>query len=264
MAKESDSQSNVVTRGLGALRDAVTGGSDDAEQAQTEAAAETEPDDGSGSETDGPSAPSERTAEAYADTMEQCAAGDLTVRMEATGDDEAMDRVATGFNEMVSELEQSTDHLKSYVGEVEGAGVGIERSAETVQRASDDVVDSMQTISTDMGEQRAQLQETAAAIDEVTAALQQFAVNHPDADIDPQITRLEAQISELRDAASASQAVQSETKVVSAAVEEQAAELSDVSRRADDLQRYAKPLSAILDRFETDSEQESVASVGDD
>ena len=64
----------------------------------------------------------------------------------------------------------------------------------------------------------------------------------------------------LRDVAGTSETIQSETKVVSAAVAELAAELNEVSSRAADLQRYANPLQAMLDRFETDSENESLIS----
>ncbi|MFC6757659.1 hypothetical protein ACFQER_14585 [Halomicroarcula sp. GCM10025894] len=161
---------------------------------------------------------------------------------------------------MVSELEKTTDHLKSYVDEVEGAGVGVEESSDTVRRASDNVIDSMQTISGDIGEQREQLQAASETIDGVAAALEEVAASHPDADIEPQIARLEEQASEIRDAAKIGEGIQTETQVVGATVAEQSAELNDVSRRANDLQRYATPLSAILDRFETDSENESSLS----
>ncbi|WP_276250300.1 hypothetical protein [Haloarcula rara] len=253
MSNGGDTNSNVVTRGLGAIRDAFTGGSDDAEQTQTD-------QDAARTGGDERSAPSQRTAEAYADTMQQCANGDLTVRMEGRGEDEAMDSIAEGFNEMVSELEKTTDHLKSYVDEVEGAGVGVEESSDTVRRASDNVIDSMQTISGDIGEQREQLQAASETIDGVAAALEEVAASHPDADIEPQIARLEEQASEIRDAAKIGEGIQTETQVVGATVAEQSAELNDVSRRANDLQRYATPLSAILDRFETDSENESSLS----
>jgi len=270
MTDEANSTSNVVTRGLGAIRDAFTGQSDDAEQTDDDASRTDTDESVSTSKqsteessempqqsTEESSEMPQRTAEAYADTMQQCAAGDLTVRMEQTGEDEAIDQIAIEFNEMVTELEKTTDHLKSYVGEVEGAGVGVEESSETVRRASDNVIDSMQTISGDIGEQREQLQAASETIDGVAAALEQVAASHPDADIEPQIDRLEEQASEIRDAAKISDGIQTETQVVGATVAEQAAELNDVSRRADDLQRYATPLSAILDRFETDSEGES-------
>jgi methyl-accepting chemotaxis protein len=180
--------------------------------------------------------------------------------MEENGGDEAMNRIAVDFNGMVTELEQTTSHLKSYVEEVEGAGIGIERSADTVGGASDNVIDSMEKIAGDAGSQRAQLAEVSESLDDVAAALERVATDHPDAELEPQIDRLEANAATLRDVAGTSETIQSETKVVSAAVAELAAELNEVSSRAADLQRYANPLQAMLDRFETDSENESLIS----
>jgi len=211
---------------------------------------------------EGTSDPSQRKAEEYADIMQQCAAGDLTTRMEATGEDEAMDRIAVEFNDMVKELEKTTDQLKSYVDEVESAGVGVERSSDTVRRASSDVVDAMQNISADAEAQREQLQTISETMEGVAASLEQFAASHPGGDFEPQVTQLEEKASEIRDVAQASETIQTETTIVSAATEEQAAELGEMSSRAADLQRYAKPLHAILDRFDTESEHELVFSAG--
>lgn len=261
MAEQEGANSGVFSRSLGVIRDAVTGQSDQPEQQpESDTTPATESEAGEAQDTEpAPTDSPARTAAAYADTMQQCADGDLTVRMAPDEDDEAMERVAVAFNDMVEELENTTSHLQSYVDEVESAGIGVERSTDTVQRASNDVVDSMQTISADMGEQREQLQATAATIDDIAAALQEFAANNPNADLDTEIDGLEAQVSELRDAAATSEAVQTETNIVSAAVEEQAAELSEVSGRASDLQRYAKPLGAMLDRFETEAEEDSLS-----
>ncbi len=258
MAEQEGADSGVFSRSLGVIRDAVTGQSNGSEQ-QSEPAETPTAEDETGVTEEAPNEPPERTAEAYAETMQQCADGDLTVRMAPDDGDEAMEQVAVEFNDMVDELENTTSHLKSYVDEVEGAGVSVERSTDTVRRASEDVVDSMQTISADMGDQREQLQATAATLDDVSAALQTFAANHSEADLDAEIAELEAQVSELRDAAATSEAVQSETNIVSAAVEEQAAELSEVSGRASDLQRYAKPLGAMLDRFEVGSDEDTLS-----
>lgn len=250
--------SNVIARGFGAIRNAFTGKTDtDDEQPQPDNAQRT-PDDGESTVgAEEPTAAPQGTADEYVEVMEQCAAGDLTTRMEADGESEQRDRVAAAFNEMVAELEKATGHLKSYVDEVEAAGKGVKQSSDTVRDASEDVVDSMQNISRDVQGQREQLGAVAERLDDVAASLEQVATDHPDADVESQITHLEKQASELRDAASTSEVIQTEATITSAAVEEQAAELGDVSGRANDLQRYAKPLSAILDRFDTTSEDGS-------
>lgn len=255
MADSSDS--GVLTRGLESLRDAVTGSSNEQatdEQSRDETTQSgTETDDSDLLQSESTASVQER-AEAYADVMAECADGDLTTRMEPEGDDEPIDRIAVEFNDMVSDLETTTGQLQSYVEEVESAGVGIEQSADTVRRASEDVVDSMQNISADTEAQREQLETVAETLDEVAATLEQFTTSHPDAGIAPQIRRLQEQASEIRDVAETNEEIQTETTIVSAAVEEQAAELSEVSSRAADLQRYAKPLSGILDGYDTETE----------
>jgi len=278
MASEDGSSSGVLSR----LRAAVTGTSSAGEQeepaqaqkdtAHSQAGTEQAQNDGeliqedpaqaqkdaetSRTEPAETSGPSQARVEAYADIMEQCAAGDLTQRMEAAGNDETMDRIALGFNDMGENLEKTTVQLKSYVDEVESAGVGVERSADTVRRASGDVVDAMQNVSADAEAQREELQTISEALDDVAATLEQFAASHPDAEIEPQVNQIGVKADEIRDVATTSEAIQTETTIVSAAAEEQAAELGDISSRAGDLQRYSNPLNAILGRFDTESKQE--------
>lgn len=246
MAEGNGGNPNAVNSSASAIHDAVTGRS-----AETEA---TDADDSPGQTETGESKSAiQRRAESYADTMERCAAGDLSARMDTDGDDEPMDRMAREFNQLADELETTTTHLKSYVEEVESAGVSVEQSADAAQRASEDVIDSMQNIAGDAETQRERLGDIAAAIDEVVATLEEQTERDSGAEFDTQASRLEERASELRDVAETSETIQTETTIVSAAVQEQAAELSEVSSRASDLQRYANPLSAMLDRFETES-----------
>lgn len=210
---------------------------------------------GEGDDTGGDS---NRIAQEYADIMRECANGDLTLRMSRTGQDDAMDRIAVNFNGMVTELEQTTGHLKYYVDEVEEAGHSIERSATTIRRASQEVVDSMQTISADMEGQQEQLAAASETMDAVATALKTVAERHPEADLQAQIDRLEQTAREVRDATKTSEGVQTESRVVSTATEAVSAELSEVENRASNLQRYANPLRTMLERFDTESGHRSV------
>lgn len=271
MTEKDSSDANTATRRFGALDKMVSERYSNGQRVQNDTlTVQEETGDGSRRATEGVSRPerdhagddSDRIAQEYADIMRQCANGDLTLRMERAGADDAMDRIAANFNGMVIELEQTTGHLKSYVEEVEEAGDGIERSATTVRRASQEVVDSMQTISSDMADQRDQLGAVSETMDAVAAALEMVAGRNPDAELQKQIARLEQTASEVRDAAETSEGVRTETRVVSTAIEAQSAELSEVSNRAGELQRYAHPLGAMLDRFTTESDQESGTEPG--
>jgi len=259
MADGGDSQPNALARFFQWLGG---GQSNEAEQARKEAEQARKEAERARAEAEEMSNYLQQKAEEYSDIMQQCAAGDLTQRMESDGENESMDRIAVEFNQMLGEIEKTTGQLKSYVDKVDSAGSNVERSAETVRTASTDVVDSIQTISADAEDQKTQLRTISETIDEVAASLEQYAANNPDVDLDSEITRLDEKANELRAAADVTEEIQHETNTVSAAAEEQAAELTEMSGRATDLQRYAQPLRDILDRFDTESEHEFVFSGG--
>lgn len=200
-------------------------------------------------------------AEEYSAIMDDCAAGDLTQRMDQDGENEAMDRIAAEFNEMIEELEKTTGQLKSYVDEVEEAGAEVEQSATTVREASEQVADSIQKIAVDAEDQKERLQTISETIDDIAAELESFSTEH-DVPIDEQLAQIQEVANEINQVADLSEETQAETDNVSAAAEEQAAELNEVSEQANDLQRYAQPLRDILGRFDTEAEHEFVFSVG--
>ncbi|WEL22155.1 methyl-accepting chemotaxis protein [Halorhabdus sp. BNX81] len=195
-------------------------------------------------------------AEEYSQTMEQCAAGDLTARMEIDGENEAMDRIASEFNEMIDELEKTTGQLKSFADEVEDAGEIVLNSSDSVQEASEQVADSVQRISDDAYEQQERLQEISKEIDAISARLDEFAAEHPDIDFEDQLAQIDEVARTVAEVVDLAEETLEESESVAGAAEEQAAELNEVSQRADDLIRYAGPLHDVLDRFETQSEHE--------
>ncbi len=201
-------------------------------------------------------------AEEYSDIMQQCAAGDLTQRMDRDGENEAMDHIAEEFNDMIGELEKTTGQLKSYVEEVEEAGAEVEQSANTVRTASEQVADSIQEISDDAYDQQERLQEISETMDGIASELEDFSRRHPDVDVTASLDRIRSVAANLEESADLSESTMAESENVAGAAEEQAAELNEVSERAHDLQRYAQPLRDILERFETEDEHEFVFSVG--
>jgi len=203
----------------------------------------------------------EKAAE-YSEIMGQVAAGDLTQRMTEDGEEASMDQIATGFNEMIAELEKTTGQLISYVDEVEQAGAEVENSAGTVREASEQVADSIQTISDDAYNQKERLQRITETMDGVAADVEEIATSHDEIAIEEPLARIQEIADELDEIAELSEQTMAEAQSVAGAAEEQAAELNEVSERAHDLQRYAQPLRDILGRFETEAEHEFVFSVG--
>ncbi|CCQ34340.1 MCP domain signal transducer [Halorhabdus tiamatea SARL4B] len=195
-------------------------------------------------------------AEEYSQTMERCAAGDLTRRMDIDGENEAMDRIASEFNEMIDELEKTTGQLKSFADEVEESSEIVLNSADSVQEASEQVADSVQRISDDAYEQQERLQDISEEIDAISARLDDFAAEHPDIDFEDQLAQIDEVARTVAAVVDLAEETLEESESVAGAAEEQAAELNEVSQRADDLIRYAGPLHDVLDRFETQSEHE--------
>ncbi|WP_167768469.1 PDC sensor domain-containing protein [Haloarcula amylovorans] len=191
----------------------------------------------------------------YSEVMEQAAAGDLTQRMEADGQHDAMDAIGEDFNEMIEELEKTTGQLKSFAGKVEESGTVVGTSAASVKDAAEQVAESIQMISDDAHTQREELQQATETVDAAVAALD-------DGDVAAARDRLGAVAGTLNDVADATENTMSESENVAGAAEEQAAELNEVSARADELVRYVGPLYDVLDRFETESEHQFVFTGG--
>jgi len=195
-------------------------------------------------------------AEEYSATMEQCAAGDLTRRLEADGQNEAMDRIAGDFNEMVRELERTTGQLKRFAEEVEATGEALESSADSVNTSSEHVADSVQTIADDAWDQKERLESLSTEIDGLVAEFETYADEHDDLDLAGPVERLSEIADQVSAVAAVSEGTLGETEIVAGAAQEQTAELTEVSRRANDLTGYARPLREVLAAFETDVDGE--------
>jgi methyl-accepting chemotaxis protein len=198
----------------------------------------------------------QRTAEEYSATMERCAAGDLTRRMDADGENEAMDRIAHDFNDMVRELERTTGQLKRFAEEVEATGEALQSSAESVKVSSEHVADSVQTISDDAWEQKDSLEALSAEIDGLVTQFETYAEEHEDLDLAEPLERLSEVADRVSEVAGISEQTLGETEIVAGAAQEQTAELTAVSRRAADLTGYARPLREVLGAFDTAVDEE--------
>ena len=193
-------------------------------------------------------------AEEYSVIMRQCADGDLTRRLDPDGENDAMDQIATDFNEMIAELEATTDQLKRFAVRVEDTGEVLQASSDSVRVASGHVADSVQRIADDADEQKERLQEVSREIDDLAATFDQWAEGHADRDVRDSIDRLDDIATRIGEVAELSEETLAESGIVAGAAEEQAAELTEVSERARDLTRYARPLRDALEEFETDSD----------
>ncbi|MFC6764483.1 methyl-accepting chemotaxis protein [Natrinema soli] len=131
----------------------------------------------------------ERKADEYSDVMQAAAGGDLTARMHADSENEAMAEIAAEFNEMIAELETTTASVKAFASDVATASEQVTASSEEVHSASQQVTesiqeisdgavrqnDSLQTVNQEMGELSTTTEEIAASSNEVAGIAERTA-----------------------------------------------------------------------------------------
>jgi len=201
-------------------------------------------------------------AEEYSEIMQACSRGDLTRRMEPEGENDAMDRIAEDFNDMIGELEMTTGQLKTFAVEVEEGGRNVQQSAETVRDASEQVADSVQKISDDAYDQKERLQNISEEMDQLADRLEGFADEHPEVEFGDSLDAINEVAEMVGQAVELGEETMAESENVAGAAEEQAAELNEVSSRAEELVRYAQYLGDGLSNFETEEEHEFVFQTG--
>jgi methyl-accepting chemotaxis protein len=133
----------------------------------------------------------ERAADEYGETMDEAAAGDLTVRMDpdAAGDAESMAEVGRRFNRMMDEWEETVAEVGAFADQAAAAservGVGTEEVSAASQQVSQstqeitggvaDQLDTLQTVSDQTADLSATVEEIAAQADELATLSKQAA-----------------------------------------------------------------------------------------
>lgn len=125
----------------------------------------------------------ERTASQYSSVMKACANGDLTQRMEPDADNQAMQEIATEFNAMMIELEDTVGHLDGFARDVAEASDEVEMFADGVKAASEVVEEAIEAIAEGASEQLDDLsavsgetQTLSGSVEEIAATTDRVAV----------------------------------------------------------------------------------------
>ncbi|WP_312910400.1 methyl-accepting chemotaxis protein [Natronosalvus caseinilyticus] len=100
----------------------------------------------------------EAKADEYRAVMQETAEGDLTARMNAETENEAMEDIALEFNAMVAKLEETTAGVKAFATDVATASEQVTASSEEVRSASEQVTGSIQEIADGAERQNQSLQ----------------------------------------------------------------------------------------------------------
>ncbi|WP_439027769.1 methyl-accepting chemotaxis protein [Haloarchaeobius sp. DT45] len=119
----------------------------------------------------------ERKADEYSQVMRHCADGDLTQRMDAQSQNEAMTDIANEFNEMIGQIDETVAQLRVFATSVASASEEVTASAEEVQSASQQVSGSVQEISDGAERQNQQFQSVSAEMDSLSTTTEEIAAS---------------------------------------------------------------------------------------
>ncbi|MFB6266792.1 MAG: methyl-accepting chemotaxis protein [Halodesulfurarchaeum sp.] len=121
-------------------------------------------------------------AEAYTQVLSAVADGDLTRRLEADVEHEAMAEIGLAVNDMLAEFEGMIADLLEFAGRVATESQEVRTSAEEVKTASEDISQSVQEISAGVDQESRRLDEVtdeaenlSATIEEITASAENVA-----------------------------------------------------------------------------------------
>jgi len=119
----------------------------------------------------------EATASDYSRVMAACAEGDLTRRLDADGDNEAMREIAEAFNDMVDDWEGVVRDLKTFAGDVASASAAVDASTAEVSDTSEAVSGSVREISEGAQSQSEQLDEVVDEMGDLSATVEEVAAS---------------------------------------------------------------------------------------
>ncbi|SEW13838.1 methyl-accepting chemotaxis protein [Natrinema salifodinae] len=119
----------------------------------------------------------ETTADDYSDVMEAAAEGNLTARMEADTENEAMADIAEDFNEMLEEIERTVAELNRFATDVATASEQVTASSEEVRSASQQVTESIQEISDGADRQNESLQSVNQEMSALSTTTEEIAAS---------------------------------------------------------------------------------------
>jgi methyl-accepting chemotaxis protein len=117
----------------------------------------------------------EAKAGEYGSVMRTVADGDLTRRVDAESENDAMAEIGASFNEMLDELEATLAEVKQFAAHVSAASEEVDESADEVIQAGAEVTESVAEISDGTARQSDRLQEVAGEMNTLSASAEEIA-----------------------------------------------------------------------------------------
>ena len=117
----------------------------------------------------------ETKADTYSAAMDRAADGDLTVRLDADSESEAMEQIGAAFNEMMDDIESTMQDVQSFAGEVSAASEKTVEGVDTAEARSEDVSRSVTEIAEGADEQREMLEQVSGEMNNLSATIEEVA-----------------------------------------------------------------------------------------
>ena len=120
----------------------------------------------------------EDRAASFGATMEECADGDLTARLDARSDDpEALREIADGFNDAMDELEATIAEVDAFAEEVAAKSEAVTDGTDEVAAAGRETSDAVDEISAGAEQQSRQLADVAGEMEDMSATVEEVAAS---------------------------------------------------------------------------------------
>ncbi|RLM51296.1 methyl-accepting chemotaxis protein [Halorubrum sp. Atlit-28R] len=117
----------------------------------------------------------ETKADAYSAAMDRAADGDLTVRLDADSESEAMAQIGEAFNGMMDDIDEAMGEVRSFAGEVSTASANTVDGVETAADRSEVVSQSVTEIAEGADEQREMLRQVSDEMNDLSATIEEVA-----------------------------------------------------------------------------------------
>jgi Methyl-accepting chemotaxis protein len=191
----------------------------------------------------------EARAEEYSEVMSDCADGDLTARLPTDTENDAMGDVATAFNTMLDEIEETMRHLQDFSHDVAAASQQATAGAQEVKQASEAVSESIEGVTSRADKQRERLDGVSNEMNTLSATVEEVAAE----------ARTVAQLSE--DTAEIGGAGESTAKQASEDMEAIQAEISSVVESVEQLDDQMAQIDEIVELISDIADQTNMLAL---
>ncbi|WP_164731969.1 MULTISPECIES: methyl-accepting chemotaxis protein [Halomicrobium] len=117
----------------------------------------------------------EARAQEFGESMELAADGDLTQRLDTDLETEAMRSIATAFNEMIEQLEETVSEIRSFASAVDEASDTVDTRSAAIRQASERASVSIEDISSAAAKQEEQLSRIDDSVSDLSKAIEEIA-----------------------------------------------------------------------------------------